>query len=259
MLISLIQTNIIDGNPLGNANAITKLIQEDKNKTDLYLLPEVWTTGYARECWPEYTSTQHDKILTQLCRLAQERKIWIGGSYVAAASNTQYANRFLLIDSDGNIAASYDKAHLFSPLGEDQRFKAGQELVQLNIGPWQTNLSICYDLRFPNMYRRAAVEGTTLFLIVAQWPAERCEHMVALAQARAIENQAYVALCNRIGPTQSGLHFGGMSGIWGPDGTALISAQTQTGIFGAHIDLQNVIKARTKLPVLSDLNPKLDL
>ncbi len=248
MKISLVQARIVDGQPIANCEHILELIRQHE-PSDLYLLPELWPTGYHRDSWPEYVQKDHQQVMHDLKSLAQEQKAWIGGSYVVA-SDDNLVNQFILLSPSGEIAITYDKVHLFSPLEEDKNFKAGTESVQTTINSWNTHLSICYDLRFPIMYRKAAQQGAQLFLISAQWPVERCHHMVALAKARAIENQAYVALCNRIGPTTSGLTFGGFSGVWDPDGNQVADANIQEQVITAKLVIHRVEESRAQIPIL---------
>lgn len=248
MRLTLLQMKVADGDPQTNLHHAEEMIRSEPG-SDLYLLPEVWTTGYDRSSWRNYVDNIHFEVISSLTHLAQETNSCIGGTYIARKGPHELVNRFLLISGEWDFE-TYDKIHLFEPLEEDKYLTPGEKPVQTKIKEWNVGLSICYDLRFPNMYRASALEGTTLFLVPSQWPAVRCHQMVVLAQARAIENQSYVALCNRIGTAQNGLHFGGRSGIWGPDGTLLADAGDKEGIITAEIDLDHVKKYRQEFPVL---------
>jgi len=251
MRISLVQMKVVDGAPEANLAQAEALIRSQPG-AELYLLPELWAVGYAREAWQDYVRHHHGTVLARMTALGEELNASIGGSYIARHEEGDLANRFLLLTpAKGTAVLAYDKVHLFAPLDEDKHLVAGHERVSGQLGEWRVHLSICYDLRFPEMYRAAALEGSHLFLIVAQWPQERCHHMVALAQARAIENQAYVALCNRIGPSQEGLDFGGQSGIWTPDGTPLATGGDEETVISATIDLGTVTHLREAFPVLN--------
>ncbi len=249
MHVAIVQMKGQDGDPEANQIHAEELIRSH-GKAQLYLLPELWTTGYHHESWPSYVSQHHDRIVRQIQELSQQLSAWIGGSYVVRDGHGGYFNRFLLLSPDGSQPIHYDKVHLFASMDEDKRFCAGKQRVNAQIGTWCTNLSICYDLRFPGMYRQSALEGATLFLISAQWPRERCHHMIDLAKARAIENQAYVVLCNRIGPATDDIFFGGQSGIWAPDGTQLCNAADREVVLGSTLKIELVNKMRSAIPVL---------
>lgn len=250
MHVALVQMEGKDGQPEANLAHAETLIRA-YGRAELYLLPELWTTGYHHKSWSDYVTHHHDKIIQHMQGLCQELKAWIGGSYVVSDGHGGYFNRFVLLSPDASTPIHYDKVHLFTAMDEDKRFGAGKQRINTQVGDWCTSLSICYDLRFPGMYRQSALDGATLFLIPAQWPRERCHHMVDLAKARAIENQAYVVLCNRIGPATDDIFFGGQSGIWSPDGTQLCNATEEDGIFGADIEINLVQKLRQAIPVLN--------
>lgn len=248
MHIALIQMTVADGNPLDNLRHADELIRSYPD-ANLYLLPELWASGYARSSWQEYADQHHKGVIQAITSLAKKQNAWIGGSYVVR-HKSGFANRFILIPPDDSDPITYDKMRLLSLFDEDKLFVSGKRRVHANINEWHANLSICFDLRFPEVYRKSALEGTELFLIVAQWPKERCHHMVAIARARAIENQAYVAVCNRIGISKKGLDFGGESGIWAPDGTQLANAKDRECVVVTEIKREMVHKTRKELPFL---------
>lgn len=258
MRLTLIQMEVVDGEPEQNVTHAFELIRSAPGAA-LYLLPELWTIGYARDSWARYVRDHHEKTLRQVQELSNELNATIGGSFIAPTENGALANRFMLI-APGQTQAlyQYDKVHLFGPLGEHEALQAGDRSVHGPLGEWDVGLSICFDLRFPESYRRNALAGTNLFLIPAQWPQERCHQMVILAQARAIENQAYVALCNRIGPAPAGIEFGGHSGIWAPDGAQLGDGMRHESIISADLDLAKVQAVRQALPVLEARVPAVD-
>ena len=258
MRLTLIQMEVVDGEPEQNIAHACELIRSAPGAA-LYLLPELWTIGYARDSWSRYLRDHHEKTLQQIHQLSDELNATIGGSFIAPTENGAIANRFIVIAPGRKQALyQYDKVHLFGPLGEHESLQSGQRRVHGPLGEWHVGLSICYDLRFPESYRRNALEGTNLFLIPAQWPQERCHQMVTLAQARAIEDQAYVALCNRIGSSPAGIDFGGHSGIWAPDGAQLADGMTHESIISADLDLRKVETIRTTMPVLQSRVPAVD-
>ncbi len=247
--IALVQLEITDGD--GPANlARAQGVLRNAPAADLYLLPELWTSGYAHGSWERQAHTFTAQVLDTLAALARERSAWIGGSLISP-SGARLANRFWLLPPDGE-PVTYDKAHLFAPMGEPGRLEAGAGRVRASINGWTAALSICYDLRFPEMYRLDALDGATLFLVPAEWPAVRAETLRVLARARAIENQAYVALCNRVGRAADGTVFGGGSAVIAPDGTVVAEAGATATVVVATLDAAAVAAARAHLPVFAD-------
>jgi omega-amidase len=150
------------------------------------------------------------------------------------------------------LACKYDKAHLFKPLGEDIHLQAGADMPPvINVEGLRVSPAICYDLRFPEMFRRAALLGVDLFLVSSEWPVPREHVLRVLSESRAIENQAVLALSNRIGVDNRGNRFCGESGIFGPNGI-IVDAMQKQGVIAADIDIQTLVDSRRFLSVLSD-------
>lgn len=225
--VALVQMEVADGDPARNLAQAEQMIAGHAG-ADLYLLPELWTTGYVHAAWPALAKMTPD-VLKDLGRIAGDRRAVVGGTLISTNADGQLVNRFWLVGKNG-VMGCYDKAHLFPPMGEPAHLAPGTSRSRVSLGPWTAALSICYDLRFPEMYRRDAVDGADLFLVPSEWPAERAGAMQALAVARAIENQAYVALTNRVGVAADGTSFRGGSLIIAPDGEIVTSAGGQAGV-----------------------------
>lgn len=247
--IALVQMAIADGAPAANLARATQLIR-GADQADLYLLPELFTTGYAHDQWPTSADRDTPVIAAALQRLATERAAVIAGSMIARAPNG-LVNRFWLFRPGNVEPVVYDKGHLFAPMAEDRHLVAGERRVRTPIAGWCAALSLCFDLRFPEMYRMDAVQGADLFLVAAEWPAERAPALRALAVARAIENQAYLALVNRVGTAATdGTAFGGGSALIGPDGSVLADATDTERVVIAVARHANAVEARQRLAVL---------
>jgi predicted amidohydrolase len=236
--IALVQMEIADGEPARNLDVAERLVDAHPG-ADLYLLPELWTSGYAHRAWPTIAGHDTPDTVDALQRMAHDRHTLIGGTLVSLNEDGRLVNRFWLVGKDG-VLARYDKAHLFQPMDEPRHLVPGATRERLRIGPWTAALSICYDLRFPEMYRRDAVDGADLFLVAAEWPVERADAMHALAVARAIENQAYLALTNRVGVAADGTRFAGGSLLVGPDGAVEVSAGAQAGVVTGMLDFSRI-------------------
>jgi len=249
LAVGLVQMEIADGRARDNLDRAVALIR-GAPRADLYLLPELWSTGYAHATWRSSAETETPRLCEALQRLSAERGARIAGSLISIDEKARLTNRLWLFAPDGRSPASYDKGHLFSPLQEDRYLAAGARRVRVAISGWTAALSICFDLRFPEMYRRDALEGANLFLVVAQWPAVRASTLRVLARARAIENHAFLALCNRTGTAADGMEFGGGSALFGPDGSVIVDAGLGERVVVATVDAGLVANAQSVAPVL---------
>ena len=247
--VGVVQMEIADGLAQRNLDRAVALIHAAPH-ADLYLLPELWSTGYAHAAWRRSAETETPALVEALQRLSTERGARIAGSMISLDEQGRLTNRLWLFAPDGRAPATYDKGHLFSPLQEDRYLAAGTRRVRVDIDGWTAALSICFDLRFPEMYRGDALDGANLFLVVAEWPAARSSALRVLARARAIENHAFLALCNRCGVAADGMAFGGGSALFAPDGSVVADAGSHEQVLVGTLDPQAVAAARTLAPVL---------
>jgi len=255
--LSLVQLEIADGDPASNLDrALARLRAAPRCR--LYLLPELWTTGYAHDSWAEAADRATPTALDRLGSLSRELGAWIGGSMVSRNSAGRLVNRFWLCGPGQGDPVAYDKAHLFPPMAEDRYLAPGQDRVRAAIGPFTAALSVCFDLRFPEQYRLDAVAGADLFLVVAEWPAARAETMRLLARARAAENQAWLVLCNRVGAGSDGTHFEGGSLVITPTGHVVAEAGMGEETLTASIEAGAVRAARSAIEVLGARRPGVD-
>lgn len=256
VIISLAQLHIILGDVAGNYSAILPLIEEASSKnSELILFPELWPSGYDLKNREKYYQ-ENRKHLPCLIKAAQDNHIWIGGSWIEK-SGEQYFNTFSLINPDGNLFADYSKIHLFGMMDERQWLQGGNRRQTVDFSWGKAGMAVCYDLRFPELFRRYAIEGVSVMLIVAQWPTRRIDHWSLLLRARAIENQMYVLGVNCVGQTGNEI-FGGKSAIINPWGEVLAEGATDhAGLLTAEIDLDEVEKIRRWMPVLENRRPEL--
>lgn len=218
----------------------------------LVLLPEMWSTGFAYKNLGEL-ARRTESIVTELCELSARYKLVIIGSQPEPADDGRVYNTIHVIDN-GQVVARYRKLHLFSLLGEDKAFKAGDGwcLAETSLG--KIGVIICYDLRFPELSRRLALEGARLICVSAQWPKPRQEHWRTLLRARAIENQLYVLSCNACGQIGK-LDFFGMSMLIDPKGEVLADAGEQQADICAPLDWQIMDEWRAQIPCFADRRP----
>jgi len=161
------------------------------------VLPEMWSTGFAYKTLGELAQ-QTEAVVAELKELSARHGLVIIGSQPEPAGDGRVYNTAHLIDN-GNVVASYRKLHLFSLLGEDRAFKGGDGWCLADTSLGKIGIIICYDLRFPELSRRLALEGARVICVPAQWPKPRQEHWRTLLRARAIENQLYMVAANTCG------------------------------------------------------------
>ena len=165
-------------------------------------------------------------------------------------------NTAYVFDRQGARLAAYDKTHLFTPMGEHEHYAAGDHLTTFSLDGHKCGLLICYDLRFPELFRTLALQGVELLLLPAQWPAARRYHWETLTAARAIENQFFLAACNSCG-TAGETVFGGASRILGPRGELLAAAGAGEEIVTAALDFSVLAEVRNSINVFHDRRPEL--
>jgi predicted amidohydrolase len=174
----------------------------------------------------------------------------LGGSVaVRDAADTRPVNRFLLFGPDGPVV-HYDKRHLFGFAGEDRYMAAGDAVVTVPVAGVRVSPFVCYDLRFADDFWDVG-PTTDLFVVVANWPAERAAHFRALLVARAIENQAYVVGVNRVGDAHGLAHDGG-SVVVDPWGAVVVEAGDTDAMIVATIDTDTVARSRADFPTFAD-------
>jgi predicted amidohydrolase len=256
MRIALIQMAVTDGDVTANLVKAEKFVrqvvaeQPAGKPLDVVLLPELWTTGYAYDMWHSVASERTPSVAQWLTALSTELGVSIGGSMVTQRDDGALVNRFSLTVPGGQSPVTYDKSHLFAPMREIELLAPGTSAVHTSIAATQAGLSICYDLRFPKMYRASACGGTEIFLVVSAWPEPRCTILRTLATARAVENQAFLALCNRAGPAADGTCFCGGSMVVSPTGEILLDLGHEEGVGVVEVRTREVKALRAMLKVL---------
>ncbi len=164
----------------------------------LLVLPEMFSTGFSMRVG-DIAEAADGPSHTFLADLAAQYRSHVLAGLVTMQTDGRGRNEAVVFDPQGQLAARYCKRHPFSLGGEPSHYVAGDEVTLLPIGPLMTAPTICYDLRFPETYRRATQRGAQLIVAIANWPAARISHWRSLLIARAIENQAYVVGVNRAG------------------------------------------------------------
>ncbi|MBI3363193.1 MAG: carbon-nitrogen family hydrolase [Chloroflexi bacterium] len=248
--------NIRLGEPQANFDRVREWTGEAARRgSALVLFPELWSTGYDLENWRRHASPPGGGMFARLSDLARENRIAVGGSILEIYDGCAF-NSFALFDSLGVRLGLYHKIHLFRLMDEDRWLAPGDSPVSVEAAWGRTGLAICYDLRFPELFRLYALGGARLVLLPAEWPARRAAHWKTLIRARAIENQMFVAACNRVGESK-GEVFGGGSAVIDPWGETLVEGGEAETLLTAEIDVAMADEVRKKIPVFEDRRPEI--
>lgn len=217
----------------------------------LVLLPEMCMSGFSMNpsAFAESAGGSAEVVLADLAR---QHGIYLLAGLAVRCSDNRSRNQSIIFSPEGREVGRYSKMQPFTPGGESAAYAAGTQPITFK---WQECLVapfICYDLRFPEVFRIAAWQRPQLYAVVASWPEMRIGHWVKLLQARAIENQCYVAGCNRIGRDPK-LNHTGQSIIVNQHGEILANAESRECLISADLDLAALDEYRRKLPFLDDM------
>ena len=250
MRLAAIQHDIVWADREANFARLRGLVSEAAgNGARFVVLTEMFSTGFVvdRDDIGEPVGGPSSEFLSVMAR---EHDIWIAGSCPELHDDDPRPYNSLVLVSPTGHQHRYAKIHPFTYGGEDRHFRAGDAHVTIDVEGLRVSLFVCYDLRFADEFWRLAPD-TDLYLVPANWPASRREHWMTLLRARAIENQAYVAGCNRVG-SGGGLEYSGDSRILDPLGEPLGEAGASETILTAEITRDRVAEVRAQFPFLRD-------
>ncbi|MBL8840773.1 MAG: carbon-nitrogen family hydrolase [Planctomycetes bacterium] len=225
----------------------------------LLVLPEMFNTGFSMEA--ARCAAAAERTRAWLAALARSLACHVGGGFAepappdAIGSGARPRNAFALFGPDGVERLHYQKLHPFSLAGEARHYAGGEALPTATIDGVRVTAVICYDLRFPELFRAAAAR-TDLFLVPANWPAKRSHAWQTLLAARAIESQCFVLGVNRVGEAGGEPHRGD-SALLDPFGVARASASERPAIVVGEVDAAEVARVRERFPFLADRRPEL--
>jgi omega-amidase len=221
MKIGLLQYSPEWENKKNNQEKIISFLSKADN-IDLLILPELSLTGFTMNSL-KFGEDLNGESVTFFSELAKEYQFNLVGGIIENEENKRF-NTLLQFDTKGILLTKYRKIHPFSFSDEDKYYQAGESKVISEIQGWKTGFSICYDLRFPELYRMYGKSGVELLINIANWPDTRIEHWRTLLKARAIENQCFVAGVNRVGDDPK-LHYNGFTSLFDPMGKEILSCE----------------------------------
>jgi predicted amidohydrolase len=247
-----IQFNITLGEVDTNLQqAVEGIRKVRKRGARLAVLPEMWSTGYDYKRFPEL-SEQTPRVVETLKGLTSELQMVVVGS-LPEKDNGHIYNTAYVIDQ-GQVVGTYRKLHLFSNMGEDRFISSGNKTLVVPTSVGRIGVAICYDLRFPELFRKLALEGTEILCLSAEWPKPRQDHWRTLLQARAIENQLFVVAANCCG-IQGKLDFFGMSLLITPRGQVLAEGDENNVELTALFDFEEMVNYRSQIRCYQDRRP----
>lgn len=258
--LSALQLNSITGNKQANIEKVNNLVTQNlESDTDVLILPEVWTVGWACDEFPKSAEIANDQspVLRFLSAIAKKYNTYIlGGSFIRKEADGRCFNSSPVIDRSGNLIAIYDKNHLYSYCGcrEGSYITTGDKGLIVDIDGIKTGITICYDIRFPEIFRSYRKLGAQLLVNMAAWGLEKPIPWEVLAKARAIENQAFMVALTQCGPIDVKNYNIGHSRIIDYLGNTISEIKGQKeGFMTAVISFEEMEKYRNECTILEDV------
>ena len=249
LTFTLIQTDLFWEDKKANLLMLEEKILNLKDKTQIVVLPEMFSTGFSM--LPNlFAETMQGYTIDWMKRIASTQKIILTGS-VMIEEEGNYYNRLIWMMPNGQFGY-YDKRHCFAYANEDKHYTAGKTKTIAQVNGWKINLQICYDLRFPVWVRQQKNNLYDAIIYVANWPERRSTAWKSLLVARAIENQCYVVAVNRVGKDGNDIEHSGDSMVINPLGEILYQKNNVEDIFTITIDKNTVEEVRNKFPFWKD-------
>lgn len=257
LTFTLIQTALLWENKEANLQMLEQKIASIKEKTQVVVLPEMFSTGFSMKP-QQFAETMDGPTVQWMKRVATSKRIALTGSIIIEEDG-RYYNRLIWMLPNGKCGI-YNKRHLFAFAGEDQHYTPGTQRLIASANGWKINLMVCYDLRFPVWSRQSPLqkegdESTPeydILVYVANWPERRSHAWKTLLQARAIENQCYVIGVNRTGNDGNNIYHSGDSMVVNAVGEVLYHKAHEEDIFTITLDKAHLQKVREKMPFLKD-------
>jgi omega-amidase len=250
MKLALVQLNVVSGAVEQNREHGLELTALAAETADVIVLPELWTTGYSLRHVGDFAETEAGPTLEGLKKIAQKNDVMIVGGSLAYRKDNHIYNGLFVVNAEG-IVATYQKVHLFSMFNEGNFFSAGQKLCLFDLAGHKAGAAICYDLRFPELFRSLALQGSSLIFVPAEWPTARGDNWRVLVQARAVENQVFICAVNCVGQHKNHPFFG-HSLLVGPDGTIIVEGDNKEDILYGDIDFQFIAEVRRSMDIFAD-------
>ncbi|MFE7168886.1 carbon-nitrogen family hydrolase [Streptomyces sp. NPDC057616] len=254
MRASLLQIDVNEDESVESRRRRVASLVSEQAGADLVVLPELWTTGaFAYQAFADEAEPLDGPTHEAMAKAASDAGVWLhAGSIPERDPEGPLYNTSLLFSPTGDLAAAYRKIHRFGfDKGEAVLMGAGRDLVTARLPETTLGLATCYDLRFPELFRGLVDAGAETLVVPAGWPERRRSHWTLLAQARAVENQAYVLACGTAG-THAGVPQAGHSIVVDPWGEVLAQAGAGEEVLTVELEPGKVATTREQFPALKD-------
>ncbi len=251
--IAMIQMEIVLGEIDANYDKAERLMRQAAAEgAEVLVLPEMWNTGFfPKSTLDESVDAEGKRTQAFLSRIAKELGVFIVGGSVSTSRNGKRYNTAYIVNAEGEVVSSYDKVHTFSFAKEEQYFASGDHSHRFMIGDIRCSSSICYDLRFPELFRKETVKGIDVWFLSAEWPDVRIPHWRTLVQARAIENQMFLIAVNAVG-AMGRVQNGGHSMCIDPWGEIIAELGEEEETRIVSIDVDGISDIRERMNVFRD-------
>jgi predicted amidohydrolase len=254
MKVVCCQLDIVWENKAANHSKVRGLLDDAAPPPgSLVILPEMFATGFSMDV-ATISDTDSRETYDFLARGAADYRVYVLAGIVQTGFDERGRNECVVFSPDGVEIARYCKMHPFSYACESEHYTSGDDIRLFTCHEFTVAPFICYDLRFPEVFRAAVLRGAELFVVIANWPAPRLQHWITLLKARAIENQAYVVGVNRCGSDPK-LQYSGHSIIIDPRGSVVLEAGEEEVALSGNIDADVVTSYRGEFPFLKDIHP----
>lgn len=247
--IGLVQYSPVWENKTKSQTEIKNLLVNNSG-FDLLVFPEMTLTGFTMHS-EKFAEGFEDETFSFFSGLSKSIKSSVMYGFIEKGKKKNF-NTLVHLNNQGKIVNTYRKIHPFSYANEDKYFGKGKNPTITKVKGLKFGLSICYDLRFPELYRLYAKEKVDCIVDISNWPDTRIEHWRTLLKARSIENQCYVVGVNRVGDDPK-LHYSGFSSVFDPMGKEIVAVENEEKVIVAEIDRSYVDEVRKKLPFLNDM------
>lgn len=256
MKIALLQLAVLEKNKAANVAKGLEMARQAARSHDVIVLPEVWTTGYSLGHLKADSEELDQGVIPELQAIAKENSCSIIAGSVPMRRDGVVYNTSVAINKSGAIVNLYDKVHLFGLFREERFFAPGNNFGVFDLDGVCCGSTICYDLRFPELFRHQALAGAKIIFCPAEWPEARGDIWYLLAQARAAENHIFVVAVNCAGSFKRA-PFYGHSMVVAPSGKILAEGGMDEEVISCTIDLDDIGKVRERLNALADVRKEL--
>ena len=255
--IALLQMSSELGDIEANIEKIRTIITSDLPKdTDVLVLPEVWSVGWSCPDFKISAQKTNDGSISRfLSEIAQKYNVNIIGGSIITEKDESYYNTCLVYNRKGELVSSYSKMHLYSYYGyeEDKYVNCGENPVIVELDGVKFGLSICYDIRFPELYRAYAKAGADVFVNCAAWGSNKPIPWEVMTKSRAVENQTYMLALTQCGKIKNDEYNLGISRIIDYKGEEISIIKLREGIIYAELNLNKMYEFRAKSPTIKDI------